>query len=251
MPTPALNHSGSPQITISRRQNRGYSGMPIPARASHLICWRWVRSARRYRSTSETAQAAMSKSSTTNATSAISSHQPGGGPNGRARSASGARNGSSTSAPSTWVTTAAITIVPGTQRQRGDGTRPSGKCSSSNPKVVEDPPRVLGGDGNQPRPPAGVVGRRQPLQPDLLGDHVGDRKRQQPQQHADRRTLAAPGHQHRQPGGRRHDRHTQGEGQPRRAVRLGGQEGDRGDQMEGGQHRAPDGGAASPGMSAL
>ncbi len=135
-PMAALNHSGSPQITISSRQSRGYSGMPIPARASHLICWRWVRSARRNRSARDTAQAATSTSSTTNATRESSSHHAGGGPNGRSRSANGARNGSSTTAPSIWVTTAAITIVAGTQRQRGDGTRPSGKCSSSSPNVA-------------------------------------------------------------------------------------------------------------------
>jgi hypothetical protein len=110
--------------------------MPIPARASHLICWRWVRSARRNRRPRETAHAATSRSSTTKASRAITSHQDGGGPNGWSRSASGARNGVSATAPSIWVRTVAITMVGGTHRQREEGTRPSGKCRSRRPNVV-------------------------------------------------------------------------------------------------------------------
>ena len=95
-----------------------------------------MRSACRNRSTSDTAQATISTSSTTNATSEITSHHTGGEAKGRSRSASGARNASSASAPSTWVIAAVTTIVGGTQRHRGDGTRPSGKWSSSRPKVA-------------------------------------------------------------------------------------------------------------------
>ena len=46
------------------------------------------------------------------------------------------RNGTSATAPSTWVTTTVTTTAAGTHRHRGDGTRPSGKCSSSSPNVA-------------------------------------------------------------------------------------------------------------------
>ncbi len=47
IPTAALTQNGSPQIRISSRESNGYSGIPMPARASHLICWRSVAAARR------------------------------------------------------------------------------------------------------------------------------------------------------------------------------------------------------------
>ena len=106
----------------------------MPVSASHLICWRCTASARRNRRTSETAHATNSGSITKNSPPSTSTTS-GGSPNGRSRSCSGGRKGSSANAPYSWTEATDTTISGGTQRHRREGSRPSGKNRSSRPNV--------------------------------------------------------------------------------------------------------------------
>jgi hypothetical protein len=94
--------------------------MPTPASTSHLICWRSVEPARRYRITRETAHATNSASMGKNARPPMSNHA-GGGPKGRSRSSSGGRNGVVSNAPYAWTSAVLTNSVGGTHRHRRDG----------------------------------------------------------------------------------------------------------------------------------